>query len=101
MAVENIPEATKTPGLLEEIYNLFYSFDVEAVRYVVLRRRTSKRSFTPFILFLNLVTAEQASAMKSTCDKHVLSTGHKLHISVSKPPMHVLGASWDNSRPKE
>jgi hypothetical protein len=76
---------------------MLYAFDVEVVEY---RETAGSRYSSGNFLTLVFATAEQAQNARSRYNKHVLSSGHQIHISLAKPPMRLLGGvSWDSGSP--
>jgi hypothetical protein len=99
LVVENMPNRVEMgqAQTLHEIYHMLYAFDVEVVEY---RETAGSRYLSRNFLTLVFATAEQAQNARSRYNMHILSSGHKIHISLAKPPMRLLGGvSWDSGRP--
>lgn len=95
LTTENLPSSDT--WTVHELYKLLYSFDVEAL---LLRSRKSPSIFTRFLGAVHLGTPEQAATVQHLFDNYSLPSGHRIHVSFSKPLMRVLGSvTWSGGRP--
>jgi hypothetical protein len=95
LVVENMPNRVEMgqAQTLHEIYHMLYAFGVEVVEY----RETAGSRYLSRNFLMVFATTEQAQNARSRYNMHILSSGHKIHISLASIGRSVLG-QWKTWR---